>query len=278
MCAAPMSRELWSHGESLQPLGSEERRGVMIPRHSGQVVAGVAAWLAIELAFELLRPRGLTFDGLWQARLGIATGVLLLANLVVVWWYADLTRRLAESSSEQVEMGRDQREHERMPCVVVEWQYLPPRIMPRPGGDRMGPAGHTWVARNIGRGIALNVVHVEDLESDELKLLHVGSLDSGGKVELPDALVERLNAEEAEPLQRRRHVLIAEPLGGDEWFVTENRVERGGRVSHRVRSRKLSREQINQIHRQAPGEYIHANWPAIQADLRRMLAAGGPIR
>jgi hypothetical protein len=181
-----------------------------------------------------------------------------------VWWYAHLTSDLAHSSANQAVINQQMFERSQRPCVVIEWQHVPP-----PPGVR--DPGWTYVARNVGQGLALNVVHVEDLDSRELNLLHIGALESGRSVELPRELVDRLNREEREPLDRKRHVLIAEPIGGSEWTVTENRIERGGRVSHRVRTRALSDEQIEQIHRETASEYIHHNWPAIQRDLDRML-------
>jgi hypothetical protein len=201
--------------------------------------------------------------------LGIEKGaslqsLLLLDTFVAVWWYAHLTNDLARSTASQAAITQQVFERSQRPCVVIEWQHVPP-----PSGAR--DPGWTYVARNVGLGLALNVVHVEDLDSRELNLLHIGALESGRSVELPRELVERLNREEREPLDRKRHLLIAEPISGREWTVTENRIERGGRVSHRVRTRPLSDPQIEQIHRETASEYIHRNWPAIQRDLDRML-------
>lgn len=202
--------------------------------------------------------------------LGIDSGatlqsLLLLDTFIAVWWYAHLTRDLASSSANQTAINQQIFERSQRPCVVIEWQHLPP-----PPGVR--EAGWTYVARNVGQGLALNVVHVEDLDSPRLELLHIGALESGRSVELPRELVERLNREEREPLERKRHILIAEPVGESEWIVAENRIERGGRVSHRVRTSVLSDQQVEQIHRETASEYIHSNWPAIQRDLNRMLS------
>lgn len=53
--------------------------------------------------------------------------------------------------------------------------------------------------------------------------------------------------------------------------MSENLKENTGRISHRVRTRRLSPEQLAQIHRQTAEEYIHEHWTEIQADLTRML-------
>ena len=172
--------------------------------------------------------------------------------------------RLGAFFGEPTAINQQRFERSQRPCGAIEWQHVPP-----PPGSR--EPGWTYVARNVGQGLALNVVHVEDLDSRELTLLHIGALESGRSVELPRELVERLNREERAPLERKRHVLIAEPIGGNEWIVTENLIERGGRVSHRVRTRALSDEQIERLHRETASEYIHRNWPAIQRDLDRMI-------
>jgi hypothetical protein len=72
----------------------------------------------------------------------------------------------------------------------------------------------------MGSGLALNVVHIENLDAPELRLDHIGALGRGEAVELPNRLVDMLNGET--PIDRRRHILIAEPVGGDEWIVSEN--------------------------------------------------------
>lgn len=216
----------------------------------GGATGNVAAWLGLH-------------------RLGVEAGstiqsLLLLDTFVAVWWYAHLTSDLARSSSAQTAINQQLFERSQRPCVVIEWQHVPP-----PPG--VHDPGWTYIARNVGQGLALNVVHVEDLDARELALLHIGALEPGRSVELPRDLVERLNAEARDPFERKRHILIAEPVGGTEWIVSENLIERGGRVSHRVRTRVLSDDQVDKIHRETASEYIHRNWSAIQRDLNQML-------
>jgi len=228
--------------------------------------------VVLALAFEVIRPGRLSWDGLWNARTAVWAGLLLFDNLIVVWWYAHLTREVATSTRDaahsattQARISLEQQKESRRPCVVIEWQFTK-RSVPH------FPDGHTYIARNVGRGLALNVVYVEDLDATTVgDRLHIGALASDGYVELPPELVQQLNREAEQPIGRTRHVLIAEPVDGDEWIVTENLIERGGRLSHRTRSKKLSREQIGQIHRDTATEYIHRNWPAIQGELNAML-------
>lgn len=85
-----------------------------------------------------------------------------------------------------------------------------------------------------------------------------------------DAVVDQLNSEAGEITDRRRRLLIAEPVGLDEWIVTENRMEGGGRLSHRVRTVKLTPEQVEQIHHETPDEFIRRNW-AGDAELAKAL-------
>ena len=215
------------------------------------IVADVALWL------------------LFRRRLQVDAGatlqsVLLLDTLAVVSWYAHLTRAIARSSTEQTAISHDQLEQSQRPCVVIEWQNVA-----APPTQRV--SGWTYAARNIGQGLALNVIHVEDLDSSKLNLLHVGALESGQAVELPSELVDQLRREKDNPIERKRHVLIAEPVGGERWIVSENLMERSGRLSHRVRTRTLAAEQLRQIHKDTAPEYIKRNWPAIQRELGDML-------
>lgn len=228
-------------------------------------VAGLGVLNAVIIVlFEFLRPAALSWDGLWNARTAIWAGLLLFDNLLVLWWYAHLTGEVAKSTTTQAAVSQRQQDQSERPCVLIEWQFAPPSLATQ-------PAGHTYVARNVGRGIALNVLHVEDLDSPNLELLHIGALEPGQSTQLPTALVERLNVEERDHLERKRHLLIAEPVGGTEWIVTENRMEPGGRLSHRVRVRKLSPEQVDQIHQETPDEYIRRHWTGIQAELAKEL-------
>lgn len=121
--------------------------------------------VAIALSFEAFRPRHLTYDGLWNARTALWAGLLLVDNLIVVWWYASLTGKAVEAAQSQARVTRDQfrlaqeeQNAKKRPCVVIDWKYLPPRLP-------TSPHGHTYVARNVGPGLALNVVYVEDLVS-----------------------------------------------------------------------------------------------------------------
>jgi hypothetical protein len=151
---------------------------------------------------------------------------------------------------------------------------IPVRSRGRPSESKPKPAiSRTVSTDSVGAKPAISrEVSTDSGRSNRVTRVEVsGALESGRSVELPRELVERLNREEREPLERKRHVMIAEPIGGNEWTITENLIERGGRVSHRVRTRALSDEQIEQIHRETAREYIHRNWPAIQRDLNRML-------
>lgn len=176
----------------------------------------------------------------------------------------DVSRLQAQASGDQFTLAREADKRAQRPCVVIEWHRRP---APGPGF----PEGHTYVARNIGSGLALNVAYIENLDSQDLQLDHIGALGTGESVDLPNRLVEMLNRET--PVDRRRHALIAEPVGGDEWVVSENLREGTERISHRIRTHRLTEVELAQIHRQTANEYIHEHWPEIQADLNRMLAA-----
>lgn len=225
--------------------------------------------LVVAIIFEAIRPHHLTYDGLWNARTAFWAGLLLFDNLIVVWWYATLTARAVRTSETQAELSRQQlalsresEEEKRKPCVVIDWKFVP-SLRPE------APPGHTYVARNVGAGLALNVVFVEDLNAQQLDTNHIGALQAGGEAQLPQTLVNSLNEET--PITRKRRLLIAEPVGGNAWIVSENLKETSGRISHRIRSKALQPEQIRQIHRDTADEYIHRNWAQIRRELDEML-------
>ncbi|MEW6368774.1 MAG: hypothetical protein AB1714_29450 [Acidobacteriota bacterium] len=197
----------------------------------------------------------LDVEARWQMRIGLGSGLLLFANLVVLWWYAVITRRSYELASRQFSAGN-------RPCVVLDWQRIPP-----PAGVKQ--EGYGYVAYNIGPGLAVNVVCVRNWKSSEPEVLHIGALPAGGRVEVPEDLRNRLVRED--PFNRERHILLAEPLSGDVWIMSANLIDLGQRISHQVAEMKLPPALSSAIHRPTLGEYIDQHWTDIQKDIEEMV-------
>jgi hypothetical protein len=211
------------------------------------VTAGVAAWY---FSTEVLSTSN-------DAASQVAS---LAATLAVLLWYAHDTNRLADTAVAQAKAEHDRRESAVRPCVVIEYS----------AGD------NRYLACNIGEGIAINAMYVEDLDAEDLRVTFLGAVRPGSAVELPESLLATFEREASDhEWNRKRHVVLAEPLGGSgkrEWAVSLNLVESSHRLSHRIAAHALTEAQVRQIHRQMLSEYVHENWPAIQADLKSKIA------
>lgn len=215
-----------------------------------RATAVTAVLVADALLWRLFRYAGTSADGTIQA-------LLLLDTLLVVGWYALLTYRLASTGQQQLNLAKRSFEAANRPCVVIEWV----------------PASATFVAKNIGPGLAVVAVWIDDPTVAEPNVLHLGAIESGGAIDLPDRLVGQLDTDRRDPLQRKRHTVIAEPLIGELWTVSRNLMESSGRLSHQVGTMRITQQQRQQIHHETIEEGIHRNWPAIQKDLDTMLKA-----
>jgi hypothetical protein len=100
-----------------------------------QTVAGCSAaflllcWAALWLWFERAHSREVQSANLWMIRLTLLTWFVLVANLIVLWWYALTT-------SAQLRHAKEQARRRKQPCVVIDYQ-------PRgdDGWDFVHPAG-----------------------------------------------------------------------------------------------------------------------------------------
>lgn len=193
-------------------------------------------------------------EGRWSARIGLLSSLLLWSNLIVVWWYAKLTR-------DNFELARKQFTASNRPCVVLAWQG-----MPAPGFE--WPQGHMYVAHNIGPGLAVNVVYVRDLKTPKPDVFHIGALAAGGSVEVPGELRATLVNESA--FDRRRHVLVAESIIGGVWIASANLLEAEGRVSHRTWDIEPTPSLVSAIQHETPLEYIERHWTEIRQELQIM--------
>src|SRR5438105_753884 len=104
--------------------------------------------LAIPIAFEVARPKALSYDGLWNARTALWAGVLLLANLVVVSWYALLTREIVEISQHQHALAIQ----EAKDAAAERWQANKPIVVIV--REEQTDGMFSYYLHNVGRGTA----------------------------------------------------------------------------------------------------------------------------
>jgi len=122
-------------------------------------IVTLIASLFLLAAFETARLLLGGSDTLWQARIGVLGAGLLIGNLLVLWWYASLTRDLASAAQEQIKLSEHQNRAAARPCVVIE-ENEP--SLPR--------------AANIGNGIAINVVIIENVTAQTPTFTPIGAL------------------------------------------------------------------------------------------------------
>jgi hypothetical protein len=165
------------------------------------IVANVIGWIAM---------RRYGFSGSERVQ-----DLALIDTLVAVVWYAILTYRLVQVTSEQAETDR-------RPFVVIQPQQA--------------HVGFTYIVKNIGQGLAVNVVHfVETVPvrpPEELALTYIGALGRREERALPTPVVVRLTQERSNLGDRASHVIAAE-YGDGYWIATINLIEKNGRFVHR---------------------------------------------
>lgn len=181
-------------------------------------------------------------------------------TLVVLWWYAHLTSRLADVGQQQVALGRQQVEHgytlrheSNKPFVVLERERDP---------SREGWF-HYWV-HNIGPGIAVNVFHVlpnmptPDEASPVVNSL--GALGPGARRVLPKSLDDHFCGTGS---YTRAVALIAEGIytrtGGDRWICTLNALTPTGDVLSRIKWTRTDSKTVSEL--------LDKRWPEIRAAL-----------
>ena len=222
-------------------------------------LAGLAALDAA--IYRLLGPEG-------GSALDWLSALLVLDTLIVVWWYTSLTHELAtaarsqaNASEEQLRLLQAQREDERRPCVVIDWSI-------DSAGDREAADCGKYKARNIGQGIAVNVVHVDTLDGADPTVTHIGALGSGASVSLPADLNRRLCEDH---VGRQNNYLIADSAGSDLWVISRNVRQVAGRISHVVSTRQIPDRLVREIRRQSLDDYLKAHWTEVQKELAMML-------
>ena len=145
----------------------------------GLLIALVVSDVVLLVVFEAVRPRTLSWDGLWNARTGLWSVLLLLNNLALVWWYAYITAVGVATAQNQLRMAESQamlasRQFEAsiQPCVVLE-------------RARLGDRGDKYMIKNLGPGSALNIGLLSESEAGSTHLVKLGALDAKTQIEMP---------------------------------------------------------------------------------------------
>jgi len=118
-------------------------------------VGNVAVWAAIEFAWRT----GSSPADAWTLRMYLASALLLLDNLCVIWWYAHLTKQQKEAAQKQLELAGKQ--------LALSGKDYVERNKPVVYSDRWEDPERTgnfhYVIRNVGGGFAVNVYFIGGL-------------------------------------------------------------------------------------------------------------------
>ncbi len=145
-----------------------------------------------------------------------------VGTLIVTVILAKATKEYTAATMRMVQMQADDTTAKAVPLVLLD---LGPRAAQ---GDSFN-----YMARNVGRGAALNCFELDDLKTDDQDVRVLGALLPGREVLVPDALNERLQAQ-PQKLDKDAFYVVAQPAVGTEWVASVNRLDRNGRVSHEV--------------------------------------------
>lgn len=188
----------------------------------------LVAWLT----FELQHTRELTTKELWPLRLSLISGLLLLDNLIALWWYAHRTEQQAQVSDSQYRLAFAQVRQANKPLVVMDQE------------TRLASFGtySAYPLRNIGRGLAINVYALVWV-GDKARVTSLGAIQPGGERRWsvavaefwPHRSIQRVKETDQRPLTDRA-VLLAEGLitRTAQWTVTLNVVLPSWQVVHKT--------------------------------------------
>jgi hypothetical protein len=216
--------------------------------------------------------------GAWTDRQEIEGGIVAwfeahsqLLLVLITAMYVGLTffmlrevRHQSTNASEQLQLVRQQMAAATRPLVLIERQ----------------PTANTgYVVRNVGPGVALDVVYVRDHGQLAGKVLasfhHLGALPSGSTVPVPAEAAKQLNSfATAQDLGHGvpPHIVLARPIAGNDWTVTQNVVQpRGGHVRSIVELVQLSAEESTPYGRTDAVAHLDKNWARIRSSLRPLI-------
>ena len=196
---------------------------------------GVSGWLALVIVaggaaavvwFENVRSSQLTWDGLWNARATLWSGILVFANLIVLWWYALRTEDLAEISRDQHALATKQYLEANKPIVVVTPVRTP-----------LDANNVHYALSNIGPGIAVNIyeITITGGKTRQATFTYLGGLGPGADRLLPPDIAVRFQ-EAAMNGREAQMILLTETMftRTAPWIGTINRLVANGEVVHHL--------------------------------------------
>jgi hypothetical protein len=213
--------------------------------------------LVLVLAFEWLRPRQLSYDGLWNARTGVWTAVLLVDNLIVVWWYALSAFRQTATADETFQENWIRQRQDRKPVVLTDYDN----------------AQGKHVIRNVGGGFAVNVYAIFPGEDDDHETCILGSLAAGAERVLRDGEDEQFAKADRQGL--RAHVVLAEGVytRTAQWNPTLNSANEWASISHDVAVADGGRTILE---KRSLADYLQLNWDTLRKQLVKFSEEVGP--
>jgi hypothetical protein len=226
----------WS-GRTRRTLAKRLRHVPWLPTYGLAVAVAVLGYVATVLSLVLFFPKA--------DKIAVTDAYVTIVGLVVLCWYAHLTRRIAET-------GVTVREEANKPFVVLER-----------GTDPDRPGYFQYWSHNIGPGVAVNVFHVAPSDAPETAGYVVSSLGALG----PQArrlLPAQLNSHYCEANGQALTVaLVAEGIytrtGGNRWMCTLNALTPTGEVLHQIRWTNTGRKTILKL--------LEERWADIRPDL-----------
>jgi hypothetical protein len=129
----------------------------------------------------------------------------------------------AQASNAALNQQRQAAIEQTRPHVVVDYVQHP-----------NNNTGASYYANNFGPGSALNVYVVADPTSDATTFTALGGLLHGERERVHTALRNAFAHQAANPLDRTPVYLVAQPVSGDEWMLSINRMQADNRIVHEV--------------------------------------------
>jgi hypothetical protein len=182
------------------------------------VLMNLGAWYG----FETTHSTDLGYQALWSIRMSLASGLLLLDTLIVLWWYADRTHQLAAMAEGQLQFQVSQWRVANKPLVFYDQDI---------SIDQRNYRAIYYVAQNLGSGLALNVYDVQPLDDGQWSSASIGAIEAGGKRDLSAALEDPLRDHQGRMPGR---ILVTEAMKArtQQWIVTLNALDPEGGVHH----------------------------------------------
>src|SRR5438045_575401 len=132
------------------------------------------AWLIFVVVGYGILLVSLRLAGWGSEWISATTAYFVAANLIVLWWYADTTNLLLDSSRRQIAISQDQHEHAlRISRITYKPFVVAERVQREDGWF------HYYI-RNIGPGLAVNVWFVLEMNDGTPSKQSLGALGPNG--------------------------------------------------------------------------------------------------